>query len=579
MPSSPIDPSRVREANDPEGVFRRGLVEIDELIDSGVGLSGHERNCAFLNVPAGGSLRNFTTASAVTGVDFDDDARTPVVVDWDQDGDLDLWIANRSAPMLRFLQNNIKTPHHWLAVKLVGTTCNRDAIGARVVVILHGGRRLERVLRAGEGYLGQSSKWIHFGLGTRDEMESLKVVWPGENNVEVFTGTKSGQRWILTEGLGKATPDTQRSQVKITKRQPSPNKERESVVRAVTASRWTLPELPYTTFDGRQKTLGGNITGPTLLNLWATWCVPCEKELRELADARKKLQGAGVKVLALSVDGLDGNSASGGSDPARWYASNRLPFPTGRASSELVARLEDSYTALFGLRWPLPVPTSVLLDGRGRAVAFYKGAVSAEQVIRDAALAKESDVALHDASLPFSGRWFFRPQPFAPLRLPYDLMKKGRIEAARELALRTRDQLKKSPEYGKLLIWIGDTQMKQGKAKEAMEIYLIALETDPQNVTVLNNVAWQLATHKDASIRNGTEAVKCARRASELTKHQDPGVLDTLGAALAETGEFSEAIKVAAKALDLAREARNTPLAVGIESNLKLYRTKKPVRN
>ena len=106
MPSSPLDASKIEEANDHESPFRKGLVEIDRLIDSGVSLSGHERNCAFLNVPSGAQSRRFVTASAALGLDFDDDARSPALVDWDRDGDLDLWMANRTAPMLRFVRNN-----------------------------------------------------------------------------------------------------------------------------------------------------------------------------------------------------------------------------------------------------------------------------------------------------------------------------------------------------------------------------------------------------------------------------------------------------------------------------------------
>ena len=68
--------------------------------------------------------------------------------DWDFDGDLDLWIANRSGPQVRFLRNDLVTPHHFLAIRLEGKTCNRDAIGARVELTLKNRANREQLSEA-----------------------------------------------------------------------------------------------------------------------------------------------------------------------------------------------------------------------------------------------------------------------------------------------------------------------------------------------------------------------------------------------------------------------------------------------
>ncbi len=87
---------------------------------------------------AGGRFANI---SAVSGLDFPDDGRAVALVDWDHDGDLDMWLSNRNAPRLRLMRNDTPTGNHYLALRLVGngTTTNRDAIGARVEVVLGGG--------------------------------------------------------------------------------------------------------------------------------------------------------------------------------------------------------------------------------------------------------------------------------------------------------------------------------------------------------------------------------------------------------------------------------------------------------
>ena len=157
------------EGRDRSDVTRR----LHDLVRQGRSWSGNERNCCFLNT---GQTR-FANISGVSGIDFPDDARGISLVDWDHDGDLDVWVVNRNGPQVRYLRNDVPQDHHWLAVRLVGTTSNRDAIGARVEVMTKGQGRgakteirnprsaIVRSLRAGEGFVAQSSKWLHFGLG------------------------------------------------------------------------------------------------------------------------------------------------------------------------------------------------------------------------------------------------------------------------------------------------------------------------------------------------------------------------------------------------------------------------------
>ena len=137
---------------------------LSAMIDSGRSFSGQEHNCVFLNTRDG----RFANLSAGSGLDFPDDGRALAVCDWDQDGDLDLWISNRNAPRLRLLLNEGNRNNHFLSLRLRGngTSVNRDAIGARVELIpkAKGPHRLVRSLRGGEGFLAQSSKWLHFGL-------------------------------------------------------------------------------------------------------------------------------------------------------------------------------------------------------------------------------------------------------------------------------------------------------------------------------------------------------------------------------------------------------------------------------
>ena len=110
---------------------------------------------------------------------------------------------------------------------------------------------------------------------------------------------------------------------------------------------------------------------------------------------------------------------------------------------------------------------------------------------------------------------------------------------------------------------------------EALKSYTVAVEEDDNNVIVLNNLAWQLAAHPTVKVRDGKQAVRWAERAAELTKHQDPAVLDTLAAAYAQAGQFARAASVAKGALELATKARNAALVKALRRSLKRYQDKK----
>lgn len=92
------------------------------MMQEGRSYSGRERNCCFLNTgpfpQAGGRFANI---SAVSGLDFVEDGRAIALVDWDDDGDLDLWMTNRTAPRLRFMRNDSADSNRFLRLRLRGT--------------------------------------------------------------------------------------------------------------------------------------------------------------------------------------------------------------------------------------------------------------------------------------------------------------------------------------------------------------------------------------------------------------------------------------------------------------------------
>ncbi len=117
--------------------------------------------------------------------------------DYDQDGDLDLLVANTNDKPTLYTNVGVAGNTNWLQVKLEGTQSNRDAYGA-IVKVTGAGRSFYRY-HHGAGLMSQSSKPIHFGLGTMDEIDTLTIYWPSQA-IDRYHGISGNQTVSVIEG-------------------------------------------------------------------------------------------------------------------------------------------------------------------------------------------------------------------------------------------------------------------------------------------------------------------------------------------------------------------------------------------
>lgn len=102
--------------------------------------------------------------------------RGSAVADYDDDGDLDLFILNSGRPAV-LLRNDTPPGNHWLALRLQGTRSNRSGYGTRVA--LHAGGRVQRAeSRSTASYLSQDDPRLFFGLGSQASAELIEIRWP-----------------------------------------------------------------------------------------------------------------------------------------------------------------------------------------------------------------------------------------------------------------------------------------------------------------------------------------------------------------------------------------------------------------
>ena len=134
-----------------------------------------------------------------------------------------------------------------------------------------------------------------------------------------------------------------------------------------------------------------------------------------------------------------------------------------------------------------------------------------------------------------------------------------------------RTALKIKPDYTAAYVNLGVVLAAGGQPSEGIAHYRKALQIKPDSTQIQNNLAWLLATYPEASIRNGVEAVELAQRAVQHSGGQQPEILNTLAAAYAEMGRFSEAVETARRAFDIASAKDNATLARAIQARIKLY--------
>lgn len=119
-----------------------------------------------------------------------------------------------------------------------------------------------------------------------------------------------------------------------------------------------LPELRFVDGEGRPLTLADFRGKVILLNIWATWCIPCLREMPTLDRLEAKLGGPDFQVVVLSID------TAGVAVVKKFYKALKL-----KALGIYVDRTTRARVAL-GIAG---IPTTLLIDRRGREIGRYAG--------------------------------------------------------------------------------------------------------------------------------------------------------------------------------------------------------------
>jgi hypothetical protein len=146
---------------------------------------------------------NFTDASLLYHVADNGLGRSAVIFDYDNDGREDVFFTQTVGSRILY-HNEGAASAHWLALKFVGTSSNRDGYGAEVTITA-GGRSQVAVYNPTNAYIGQREPRLHFGLGTATTLSRVSIKWPS-GIVQELTNVAADLLLTVTEAGNVVTP-------------------------------------------------------------------------------------------------------------------------------------------------------------------------------------------------------------------------------------------------------------------------------------------------------------------------------------------------------------------------------------
>lgn len=412
----------------------------DLVMEQGGSWSGRERNCAYMSLGDG----RFVNVSGVSGADYIDDSRAVLQHDWDGDGDLDLLVKGRTAPRVRVLRNRDESGAQFLQVALVGAGTNRDAIGAKVSVKA-GGKLLSRRIYAGDGFLSQASKVLHFGLGSASEVQGISVEWPDGSRSE-HEGLAANQRVNITQGEAEASVIAMESSSAFAGAAPRELKDgKRSVYRIPLVEKVPMGAVHLPSFEDPSRRVESLSGSPVLINLWASWCQNCLVEMRDFQSHRTELAKFGLQVVPMTTDDEEAM-------PQAHAILERfgLTDGAGRVNSTLQSTLEVLFSEVIGKPEFVSLPASLLLDSTGQLVMIYNGPVDSEQLLADLRILETIDPQEWNSTEFFDGEWLIdRKRAFGMMGRQFKAMGFEEMRQFYRGVARVRNQTRKAQREGK----------------------------------------------------------------------------------------------------------------------------------
>jgi thiol-disulfide isomerase/thioredoxin len=318
------------------------------LFNEGLSFSGYERDHLYLNLEG----ETFTDISGVSGIDSLSDGRAVLLADFDNDGDLDVFLTTIQNEGHLLFRNNVGQNNHFIRVAVEGEASGKDAFGTVVRLKTAEQGILTGIKSGGSGFLAQHDPRLLFGLGQAEGAEWMEITWPS-GRIQRLGPVEAGTSLKVVEG--NDSPQVIPEQLTRLVDPVSPEQALWHRLKIVPGER--LPGLSLRTFEGQDTPLKPGV--PYFLNLWATWCLPCREEMSELEHLYTQFKEKGIELVGMSID-LNVEPAY-----VEHYAEDLgVSYPLFMTDQESVSRIFDQ--EVF-------IPFSLLIDEEGRVAEVFEG--------------------------------------------------------------------------------------------------------------------------------------------------------------------------------------------------------------
>ncbi|MEE3259946.1 MAG: redoxin family protein [Candidatus Latescibacterota bacterium] len=324
---------------------------MSKIFAEGFSFSGFERDKLYLN--QGGQ---YLDISGLSGLDSVGDGRGAAYADFDNDGDYDIFLTALQGQVHYLFRNEVGQRANWVRVALAGAESGPEAWGAEVRVKTSQGV-LSKIKAGGNGFVSQSDPRLLFGLGGDSAAEWLEVRWPSGRR-QRFGSVAAGSTVRITEG----EVELQHRELAVASL-PDPTGAEEALWASLAVESGGLfPDVALVGLDGAQTSFAEYRRDDRsyLVNLWATHCGPCLKEMPELEALSASLAADGIEVVGISLD----MGQAVGKVP-RFLKRLGVNYPVFTAD-------ETVFTQIFAGEQVF-IPLSFIVDRQGRVVEAMAG--------------------------------------------------------------------------------------------------------------------------------------------------------------------------------------------------------------
>lgn len=317
--------------------------------------SGKERDKLFLSARG----KEFVDVSYLSGLDSPQDGRVAATADLDHDGDEELIVVYRNAPMLKIhRRNGAGGKFIGLSLRGDGRMTSMDAIGATVTARCDENVRT-RVVQVGTGFSTQNAHTQTIGVGACEKVD-LTVRFPSGRE-RVFQQKPTNEMYELEEnGPLKHVPGFYARSSAVASTTKSPDA--------------ASPGLTFLkSIDGAPAKAGNTTTtfrakkDLVYVDLWATWCQSCKRD-QPLADALATRYGDRIDFVGVTMDEED--TAAKVTEHAMKLGSTKIPLltlPPDKHKATIASALP-----MLGGKLP-PLPSAMIVDRKTGEVLLLTG--------------------------------------------------------------------------------------------------------------------------------------------------------------------------------------------------------------